>query len=145
MSNRSSWSGLPEDVASSRQHIDWRRGSPGSADRRLEERAETPLGLEPGAEAGIDEALAELADDAAGEVHPAECGEGQRHVAGDRAQRLAEDLYGAELRVHLVKRLRAEQRFDGLDALKAQIAQDSQDARAAVADCSIDEATGTFG
>jgi riboflavin kinase / FMN adenylyltransferase len=34
------------------------------------------------------------------------------------------DLYGAELRVHLVERLRGEQRFAGLDALKQQIARD---------------------
>jgi riboflavin kinase/FMN adenylyltransferase len=41
-----------------------------------------------------------------------------------------EDLYGARLRVHLVARLRAEQRFAGLDALKAQIARDAEAARA---------------
>lgn len=35
------------------------------------------------------------------------------------------DLYGETLRVHLISRLRGEQRFDGLDALKAQIAVDS--------------------
>jgi riboflavin kinase/FMN adenylyltransferase len=44
-----------------------------------------------------------------------------------------EDLYGARLRVHLVARLRAEQRFSGLDALKAQIARDAADARARLA------------
>jgi riboflavin kinase/FMN adenylyltransferase len=43
-----------------------------------------------------------------------------------------QDLYGARLRVHLMKRLRAERRFDGLDALKAQIARDAADARAAL-------------
>jgi riboflavin kinase/FMN adenylyltransferase len=42
---------------------------------------------------------------------------------------LDEDLYGARLRVSLVARLRAEQRFNGLDALKAQIAKDAADAR----------------
>jgi riboflavin kinase/FMN adenylyltransferase len=42
----------------------------------------------------------------------------------------AGDLYGARLRVHLVARLRDEQRFAGLDALKAQIAKDAADARA---------------
>jgi riboflavin kinase/FMN adenylyltransferase len=42
---------------------------------------------------------------------------------------LDEDLYGARLRVHLVARLRAEQRFAGLDALKAQIARDAAEAR----------------
>ncbi|HEV8016479.1 MAG TPA: bifunctional riboflavin kinase/FAD synthetase [Stellaceae bacterium] len=39
------------------------------------------------------------------------------------------DLYGKHLRVALIERLRAEQRFDGLDALKAQIAIDCQNAR----------------
>jgi riboflavin kinase/FMN adenylyltransferase len=34
------------------------------------------------------------------------------------------DLYGAELRVHLVERLRGEEKFDGLDALTRQIAAD---------------------
>lgn len=44
-----------------------------------------------------------------------------------------EDLYGASLRVHLVKRIRTEQQFDGLDALKAQIASDAEAARAVLA------------
>jgi len=44
------------------------------------------------------------------------------------------DLYGSQLRVHLVARLRDERRFDGLDALKAQIAQDSAEARRRLAD-----------
>lgn len=44
------------------------------------------------------------------------------------------DLYGASLRVHLVQRLRPEQRFDGLDALKTQIAADAIAAREALAD-----------
>ncbi|MCB9595907.1 MAG: bifunctional riboflavin kinase/FAD synthetase [Sandaracinaceae bacterium] len=39
------------------------------------------------------------------------------------------DLYGRTLRVGFVTRLRGEQRFDGLDALKAQIALDAQRAR----------------
>ncbi len=43
---------------------------------------------------------------------------------------LDEDLYGAELRVHLISRLRGEQRFSGLDALRSQIAKDAHDARA---------------
>ncbi|MEP7125757.1 MAG: bifunctional riboflavin kinase/FAD synthetase [Byssovorax sp.] len=40
------------------------------------------------------------------------------------------DLYGAKLRVHLIERLRPEQKFDGFAALKAQIARDADDARA---------------
>ncbi len=41
----------------------------------------------------------------------------------------AGDLYGHELRVHFVRRLREERRFAGLDDLKTQIAQDSKLAR----------------
>lgn len=39
------------------------------------------------------------------------------------------DLYGARLRVGFVARLRAEQKFDGIDALRAQIAKDARAAR----------------
>ncbi|HUB95223.1 MAG TPA: bifunctional riboflavin kinase/FAD synthetase [Stellaceae bacterium] len=40
------------------------------------------------------------------------------------------DLYGRRLRVAFIERLRPEQRFSGLDALKAQIAEDCVRARA---------------
>jgi len=43
------------------------------------------------------------------------------------------DLYGAQLRVGFVARLREERRFDGLAALTAQIAQDAADARVKLA------------
>ena len=43
------------------------------------------------------------------------------------------DLYGATLRVHLLSRLRGEQRFAGLDALRSQIAKDTAAAREIVA------------
>jgi riboflavin kinase/FMN adenylyltransferase len=39
------------------------------------------------------------------------------------------DLYGAHLRVALVEHIRAEKKFDGLDALKAQISRDCDVAR----------------
>lgn len=39
------------------------------------------------------------------------------------------DLYGANLRVSLLHFIRAEQKFNGLDALQAQIAKDSDQAR----------------
>jgi riboflavin kinase/FMN adenylyltransferase len=39
------------------------------------------------------------------------------------------DLYGAELRIHLVSHLRSERKFASLDALKAQIAVDAAEAR----------------
>jgi riboflavin kinase/FMN adenylyltransferase len=44
------------------------------------------------------------------------------------------DLYGQELRLHLCARLRDERRFDGLDALKAQIERDMASARAVLAE-----------
>lgn len=40
------------------------------------------------------------------------------------------DLYGSELRLSFLRRLRGEQRFDGPEALKAQIARDAAAARA---------------
>jgi riboflavin kinase/FMN adenylyltransferase len=43
-----------------------------------------------------------------------------------------DDLYGAHLRVHLVAFLRAEQRFGGLDELRAQIVRDADQARRAL-------------
>lgn len=46
---------------------------------------------------------------------------------------LSADLYGATLRVSFVERLRGEQRFDGVDALIAQIHADSARARAILA------------
>ena len=42
----------------------------------------------------------------------------------------AGDLYGQTLRAELVARIRGEQKFDGLDALKTQIAKDIDAARA---------------
>lgn len=42
------------------------------------------------------------------------------------------DLYGDTLRVHFVSRLREERRFPGLDALRAQIAEDASNARRVV-------------
>jgi riboflavin kinase/FMN adenylyltransferase len=50
------------------------------------------------------------------------------------------DLYGARLRVHLIERLRPEQKFAGIDALKAQIALDAHDARARLAPLEADPA-----
>lgn len=39
------------------------------------------------------------------------------------------DLYGRALRVELIARLREERRFEGIDALKAQLAKDVENAR----------------
>lgn len=44
----------------------------------------------------------------------------------------AGDLYGQELEVVFVEKLRDEQKFSGLDELKAQIARDAEQARATV-------------
>ena len=55
-----------------------------------------------------------------------------------------EDLYGEHLRVHLIKRLRDEQRFAGLDALKAQIGKDSDAARAALVNAEPDPIHGAY-
>ncbi|MBL8696938.1 MAG: bifunctional riboflavin kinase/FAD synthetase [Alphaproteobacteria bacterium] len=46
---------------------------------------------------------------------------------------LDEDLYGRRLCVELIEFIRPEQRFDGLEALKAQIARDAAKARALLA------------
>ncbi|MDI1429355.1 bifunctional riboflavin kinase/FAD synthetase [Polyangium sorediatum] len=54
-----------------------------------------------------------------------------------------EDLYGARLRVHLVRHLRPEQRFSGLDALKAQIARDAEEARRALEGITPDPEAGS--
>jgi riboflavin kinase/FMN adenylyltransferase len=43
------------------------------------------------------------------------------------------DLYGRHLRVALVDFIRPEQKFSGLDALKAQIAEDAAKARTVLA------------
>ena len=40
-----------------------------------------------------------------------------------------EDLYGAHLRVRFLKKLRDEQKYDGLPALQAAIASDARQAR----------------
>jgi riboflavin kinase/FMN adenylyltransferase len=39
------------------------------------------------------------------------------------------DIYGANLRVGFVERVRGEQRFSGIDELRAQIQRDSAEAR----------------
>ncbi len=44
-----------------------------------------------------------------------------------------EDLYGRHLRVALIDHIRPERRFDGIDALKAQIVEDATRARAILA------------
>ena len=41
-----------------------------------------------------------------------------------------EDIYGKELRITLKKHLRSEIKFNGLDELKAQLAQDKEEAMA---------------
>jgi riboflavin kinase/FMN adenylyltransferase len=45
----------------------------------------------------------------------------------------AGDLYGRHLRVRMVDFIRPEMKFDGLDALKARIAEDAARARVVLA------------
>ncbi|UOG73817.1 bifunctional riboflavin kinase/FAD synthetase [Hymenobacter tibetensis] len=74
---------------------------------------------------------------AAGTHHEAMLNIGVRPtVGGDLAQTIeahlldfSGDLYDQSLTVQFVARLRDEQKFDGLDALKAQLALDAEDAR----------------
>jgi riboflavin kinase/FMN adenylyltransferase len=42
--------------------------------------------------------------------------------------RLKENLYGQQLQVAVVERLRGEQRFDSIEALKEQLRQDAIEA-----------------
>jgi riboflavin kinase/FMN adenylyltransferase len=60
---------------------------------------------------------------------------------------VAEDLYGQTLRVHFVRRLRDEKRFSGLDALKAQIRIDAEEARVVTATIPtvVDDGAARFG
>lgn len=51
------------------------------------------------------------------------------------------DLYGAKLRVHVVARLRGEEKFDSLEALVARIGRDVDDARTIL---SVRSAPGSF-
>ncbi|AKT42805.1 riboflavin biosynthesis protein RibF [Chondromyces crocatus] len=53
-----------------------------------------------------------------------------------------EDLYGCQLRVHLIARLRPEKRFSGLDELRAQIAADATAARQVLEAWTPDPAAG---
>jgi riboflavin kinase/FMN adenylyltransferase len=55
------------------------------------------------------------------------------------------DLYGSSLRVHFIERLRDERKFDGLPALKAQIALDAAAARAATVAFTADAPGGSYG
>lgn len=49
------------------------------------------------------------------------------------------DLYGAEISVGLVQRLRGEERFESVEALVAQMDRDSADARRVLADATVPE------
>ena len=56
--------------------------------------------------------------------------DGQRQTLEVHILQLHGDLYGQRLRVSFVCRLRDEQRFDGIDALKAQLQRDAAQAEA---------------
>jgi len=68
--------------------------------------------------------------------------DGRRYVIEAHVFDFEGDLYGRELRLHLDRRLREERRFDGLAALRAQIARDVAEAREAVAGRAPDPAAG---
>jgi riboflavin kinase/FMN adenylyltransferase len=78
-----------------------------------------------------------MATTAAGTHHPAMLNIGVRPTVGGDPQETVEahlldfdgDLYDQPLTVQFVARLRDEQKFSGLDALKAQLAQDADAAR----------------
>lgn len=56
--------------------------------------------------------------------------DGRRHLLEAHLPNWSGDLYGREVRLEFLERLRDEQRFPSLDALKAQIAQDVVAAKA---------------
>ena len=72
-----------------------------------------------------------------GVIYPAVTNVGVRPTFGESTQTMIEthlidvdrDLYGQTLRLGFIQRLRDERRFDGVDALKAQIAADVAKAR----------------
>jgi riboflavin kinase/FMN adenylyltransferase len=74
------------------------------------------------------------------EWHPGVANLGRRPTVAGSVERLEVhlfdfegDLYGRHLRVRLIEFLRPEKKFDGLDALRAQIARDCAAARALLA------------
>ncbi len=77
----------------------------------------------------------------AGVTHPSVTSVGVRPTIGDGRLMVEtylldghhRDLYGARMRVAFVARLREERRFDSLDALRAQIAADCDEARGVLA------------
>lgn len=95
--------------------------------------AEEALKLVPGS--GVYAVMATAAD---GRRYPAMLNIGVRPTVGGELAQTVEahlldfegDLYGQPLTVQFVARLRDEQKFSGLDALKAQLAQDVEAARA---------------
>ncbi len=54
--------------------------------------------------------------------------DGQRQTLEVNVFRLKENLYGQQLQVAFIERLRGEQRFDSIEALKAQLRQDAIEA-----------------
>ena len=52
----------------------------------------------------------------------------QRQTLEVNVFRLKENLYGQQLQVAFIKRLRGEQRFDNIEALKEQLRQDAIEA-----------------
>lgn len=86
---------------------------------------------------GVYAARARVAD---GTTHPAMVNIGMRPTVGGKARTTEahllggfdQDLYDQPLTLYFVARLRDEQKFDGLEALKAQLARDADSALAAL-------------
>jgi riboflavin kinase/FMN adenylyltransferase len=62
--------------------------------------------------------------------------DGTRQTLETHIFQLHDDLYGQRLLVSFVERLRDEQRFDSVEALKAQLQQDKAAAEAALSSIS---------
>jgi riboflavin kinase/FMN adenylyltransferase len=120
-------------------------GRPARADHRLPDRERAPGGPAalPAGERASTPCARACASEAGGRTawYPAVANLGRRPTFDGQSLLLevhllegGGDLYGRRLRVAFVERLRGEQKFGGIDELKAQIARDSERARAVHAD-----------
>ena len=90
------------------------------------------------ARAGIDAGAATVWHDGVANLGTRPTVDGSRLLLEVHLFDFAEDLYGRHLRVALVEHLRPERKFEGLDALKDQIARDCRQARQLLAARAID-------
>jgi riboflavin kinase/FMN adenylyltransferase len=59
--------------------------------------------------------------------------DGTRHLAEVHLFAFDRDLYGMEMEVQVIARIRGERKFDGLEGLRDQLRQDGEDARGSLA------------